>query len=331
MVLYTAPAFTDYHPNFPIISSHTSGGIHTKMSSIAAALRCGMISSLDGVQGNLIVEPLVIKAPHTEEADYPTEQWANLENKRIQALKDYPYRKILLCSEMEPLRWTGNRRSLIVESVNQKVYASCVYQQRLFQSLGIKSEVIYEPINEFLFYPTEKNPKQIITTGATKSLKNTQMVIDVYRALEGKGYHRVHVGSPIMWNFDWHESHIKNSDTRLYHELKEVCDEFHDASSATFVARKMSESSFYLNFAYHEVCCRSAGEAMMAGCGVIGGEHPLWNEYPVLGKVKTSEECVRVLDEHVGDTAISQRVRDWAVECFGFTRFSEQIKQAFEE
>lgn len=331
MILYTSPDFSQYHLNYPIISSHKVGGIHTKMSTIAAALNCGVISDVQGVQDNLIIEPLGVKSPHSDELHLTPDEWRAIQDQRINQIKEYPYRKILLCTEMELIRWPGETQKSMFEAVNGKIFASTYYHQALFRTVGIDAPVIYEPVNEFLYYPTKKNAKQIITTGTTKHIKNTQMIIDVYRALEGQGYHRVHIGSPIMWDFDWHESKVKKDDMRLYHELEEVCDEFYDASSSTFVAQKMSESAFYLNFAYHEVSCRTACEAIMAGCGVIGGEHPLWKEYPALGSVRTPEECVAVIVKHTGDKDRVSKMRDYAVSHFGFEAFRNNIKEAFNE
>ena len=50
-------------------------------------------------------------------------------------------------------------QAAVFTAVNGKVYASCRYQQRLFQMVGITSEVVYEPINEFLFFPGIKRKK----------------------------------------------------------------------------------------------------------------------------------------------------------------------------
>ena len=65
----------------------------------------------------------------------------------------------------------------------------------------------------------------------------------------------------------------------------------------TKVARILSESEYYANFAYHEVGCRSVLEALMCGCGVLWGLHPLGKELPVMCMAATAEEAVAALKD----------------------------------
>ena len=337
MQLYTSPDFVGYHPNFPVTGSHPTGGMSTKMASIEIALGCEIFTDLTETAGpadDLIVEPLAIKAPRNvpEELEQGGD-WKKLreiERSRIAQVKEYPGRKILLCSEMEVLRWHGEMQEAAIEAVYGKVFASSRYQRSLLNAVGIQSDVIYEPINEYLYYPGVKRQKQVTAIGSVKHIKNIEMVIDVFRALEGLGYHRVYVGSPNAWAGKVYRKQEAAYDAHLYEALLTVCDEHYEASPGTVVARILSESEFYINFAYHEVCCRTAMEALMAGCGVIGGMHPLWEEYPVLAQVENAAQCVAVLDEHAGNVD-AQKTREWAVKNFGFDRFEKQIKRVFDE
>ena len=332
--LYTSPDFIGHHPNFPVTGSHPTGGINTKMAAIAAALDCEVLTDIRDATANLIVEPLAIKAPRNvpEELEQGGD-WNKLralEKQRINELQTYPHPKILLCSELELLRWTGDMQSDVLDAVNGKVYASCRYQQRLFQMVGITSEIVYEPISEFLFFPGIKRKKQVVAAGSVKHIKNAEMIIKVFRSLEGKGYHRVYVGAPNVWTGKVHRRHEVEYDMSLYHELQTVCDEFHEASSMARVAHILSASQFYINFAYHEVCCRTAMEALMSGVGLICGEHPLWEEYPTLETISSAEACVAALEEYVDDETIPARMRQWASERFSLKRFKIQMKEIFD-
>ncbi len=344
MQLYTSPDFVGYHPNYPVTGSHPTGGMSTKMAAVEVALNCQTVIDLktlpedienEDLSEDLIVEPLAIKAPRNvpEELEQGGD-WDNLrgiERERIEEVAAYPGRKILLCSEMEILRWPGQMRMDVVAAVDEKVFASCYYQQTLMSAVGIQSDVIYEPINEYLYYPGVKKQRQVVAIGSVKHIKNIEMIVEVFQKLEGTDFHRVYIGSPNVWGGKVHRQRELARDLEIYDALLDVCDEHHDASPGTFVAQVLSESEFYLNFAYHEVCCRTAMEALMAGCGVIGGQHPLWQEYPALAHVESADACLTALEKHTGDESIAGDMRTWAVKNFGFARFQKQIQEVFEE
>ena len=96
-------------------------------------------------------------------------------------------------------------------------------------------------------------------------------------------------------------------------ELKDVCDEYYDSSPSTKVARIFAESEFYVNLAYHEVGCRSVLEALMSGCGIIWGNHPLGKELPVLCMAKDIPQAVNALDEFTG-TVDAETTRNFALQ-----------------
>ena len=340
MQLYTSPDFVGYHPNFPVVGSHPTGGMSTKTASVEIALGCQTVIDLKTLpkataNPDLIVEPLAIKAPRNvpEELEHggDWQKLRDIERGRIAEIAAYPGRKILLCSEMEILRWPGEMRTEVAKAAKNKVFASCHYQQALMRAVGIQSDVIYEPINEYLYYPSVKKPRQVVAIGSVKHIKNIKMIIEVFRKLEGTDFHRVYIGSPNVWGGKVHRQRESELDMELYDALLDVCDEHHDASPGTFVARVLAESQFYLNFAYHEVCCRTAMEALMAGCGVIGGPHPLWMEYPVLAQVESPDACLAAIEKHTGDENIVGDMREWAVKNFGFARFQKQIQEAFDK
>ena len=328
MKLYTNPDFLGYHPNYPITRTNKSGGIVTKMSAIQYALSCEVVGDLSESDGKILIEPLAIKCPRESEKDYSPEQRDATEKQRIQEIVDYDRGgKVLLCSEMEIIRWTGSKRRDLVSNV-QGVTASCKYQADLLYALNVNASVVYEPVNEHLFFPRPKKQKQIVAIGSAKHVKNTEMLIDVYRSLEGTGYHRVFIGSPLVWGVDWYYQRMQAEDLKLYHELQGVCDEFHKASPATTVARIMSESEFYLNFGFHEVCCRTAMEAILCGTGVIGGEHPLWNEYPVVGTISDPQEILPMLNKYTGNIDCGV-LRQFGLDNFSFKAFKTKIGDIF--
>ena len=333
MQIYISPEFFgNYHVNFPITQSHLSNGMRTRMSALHYALQVPIITDISEASGDLLVEPFAIK-PRIEDRDnfskneWDVKSWREIEESYVNQICEYPGKKFLICSEMEVLRWRGAMRKKVLSAMSS-VFTTCDYQEGLLNALNIPSKRLPEPINEYLFFPTQKNPRQIVSTGAANHPKNTEMLIEFYRALKGKGYHRVFIGGLTLW------SNIKEQareslfryNAELMRELKSVCDEYHEASPGTKVARIFSESEFYVNFAFHEVGCRSVLEALMSGCGVIWGEHPLGNELPVSCMAKTTEDAVSALESHTGKIDV-KALRDYALKHYAFA----SVKSQFEE
>ena len=79
------------------------------------------------------------------------------------------------------------------------------------------------------------------------------------------------------------------------------------------------------NFAYHETCCRTAMEAMLSGCGLITGKHPLWDEYPVLTNGVEPMEVADILKS--APPVDIEKTRDWALSNVSYKAFSEKIRE----
>jgi len=334
MQIYTSPEFFgNYRVNFPITQSHLSNGMRTRMSALQYALQLPVITDISQTSGDLLVEPFAIK-PRIEDRNnlsktgWEAKDWRDIEAFYADQICEYDRgRKFLICSEMEVLRWRGALREKMLSTMTS-VFTTCNFQERLLNALSVSSQRLPEPINEYLFYPTQKRSRQIVATGAANHPKNTEMLIAFYRSLEGKGYHRVYIGGFTLW------SNVKEQareslfpyNIELGRELRSVCDEYHDPSPGTKVAKIFSESEFYVNFAYHETGCRTVLEALMSGCGVIWGEHPLGKELPVSCMAKTVEAAVAALETDTGTLDVNQ-LRDYALKHYSFA----SVKSQFEE
>ena len=211
--IYSNPEFADiFHPNFHVTASHRTNGMRTRMAALRHALNLEVITDIKDAKGTLLVEPFVVKPRELErlaidnekydlkkyKVDYHRQwkkKWVALEDKYVDEICVYSGEKHLICSEMEVLRWRGALRKKITDAMSS-VFTTCDYQSQLLRAVGVQSECLPEPINEFLFYPTAKRPNQIVAIGAANHVKNTRMLIDFYRALEGSGYHRVYIGGP---------------------------------------------------------------------------------------------------------------------------------------
>ena len=331
MQIYSSPEFFgNYHVNFPVTASHPTSGMRTRMSALHYALQLPVITDISEAEGDLLVEPFAVKPREDDRRalaakGWPQEEWYALEEQYTQQLCNYDRgRKFLICSEMEVLRWRDALREKVLSTM-EDVFTTCNYQQNLVKAVGIQSKRLAEPVSEFMFYPGMKKTKQIVASGAANHVKNTKMLIDFYRALEGKGYHRVYIGGPIIWGYINSREKQFRYNMDLYHELKTVCDEFHEGAAGTLLARIFSESEFYANFAYHEVGCRSVLEALMSGCGILWGLHPLGEELPVLCMAETVNAAVSALKEHTGKVNV-QKMRDHTLKYHSFASIKKQLE-----
>ena len=332
--IYVSDEFnTNYHFNFPVTQSHLTGGMPTRYSALHYAFRLPLVTSIGKVAGDLLIEPFALKPRPSEREsqqvwDRYSDEWKAMEDRYAQQIQQYNRgRKFLLCSEMEVMRWREELRSQVVSTLSG-VFATCQYQKNLLSAVNIKASIVAEPVHEYLFYPGDKKPRQIVACGATIHVKNVEMLIEFYRALEGKGFHRVFIGGPMVWgnwsNQRWGSSFKYNR--TLLSKLQAVCDEFHDPAPATKVARIFSESEFYANFAIHEVGCRTVLEALMAGCGVIWGTHPLGDEMPVLCQASTVAEAVEAVEKNTGNVDVDA-MRDHAYNQHAYSSVKAELER----
>ena len=317
----TTPFTLNFNPNtIPSYNSQVNG-MSTKTNAVQHALDCDVISGVGELSRltdtNLLIEPLWFKS-HSDALEDAFE-------KKLAALNGYRGKKYLLCSEFTPLRWKGKQLSEIIPALHA-VFASCYFQQDLFNAIDIESEaVVYEPVNEHLFYPTAKQD-WVIAIGSPTHMKNIDAILEIFEGLEGSGLKRIFIGSPIVWG---QMTGLKNESSfqdtmRKYEQLKAVCDEHYVASAPTVVAYFLSQAKYYLNFAYHETCCRTAMEAMLCGTGILAGEHPLFEEYPCVANGLTPTECVELLKTH--PEVDVDNLRNWALQNVSYAAFRKKIE-----
>lgn len=209
------------------------------------------------------------------------------------------------------------------------VLASCEYQKTLMETIDMKVEsVVYEPVNEKLFFPAEKED-WVVVIGSPTIMKNADALIEVFTGLQGSSMKRIYVGGPIVWGqLTRMKGEMGFDNTMKKHEhLKAVCDVYYRPSSQVFIAYLLSKAKYYLNFAYHEVCCRSAMEAMLSGVGILAGKHPVFEEYPCVATGLTPSECVELIVEGKPDVK-SDLIRAWALENVSTAAFRGRINEA---
>ena len=290
----------------------------TKTNAVKHALGCEVVSDIttlaDSHVNDLFIEPLFFK-------EYKTE--AELEI-CTDILKAWSARKVLLCSEMEPLRWTGTRASKILETVDT-VYASCWFQKNLLDAIDINAtEVVYEPVNEHLFYPGIKED-WVVAIGSPTQVKNVDALIKIFSGLKDSPLKCIYIGGPIVWG---KITGMKNESAfdyimKKHEQLKAVSDIYYPPSPQTRIAYVLSKAKYYLNFAYHETCCRTAMEAMLSGVGILAGKHPLFKEYPCVASGLSPDECIEHLKAMPEVDSVA--IRQWALNTVSYGMFYRSV------
>ena len=315
----TTPFTLNFGPNTRPSYRSQVNGMSTKTNAVTHALNCDAISEVDPEsREDLLIEPLWFK-PHGGDDNAPFED-------RLNALRAHEGKKYLLCSEFTPLRWFGKHASEIV-GLMDGVFASCEYQQHLLETISIDvQDVVYEPVNEHLFFPAATKSEMVVAIGSPTLVKNIDAIIEIFTEL-GDNITTVFIGSPIVWGkLDGMKNEGSFKHTMDSHaRLKAVSTQHYRALPQTQVAYLLSQAKYCLNFAYHETCCRTAMEAMLSGCGLMTGKHPLWDEYPVLKKGIEPMEVADILKSappvDIGKT------RDWALSNVSYKAFSEKIRE----
>ena len=105
-------------------------------------------------------------------------------------------------------------------------------------------------------------------------MKNADAIVETFEGLaDTPDLTKIFIGSPIVWGnitFMKRERNFVKTQENL-EKIKQVCDVYYTASSPVFVAYMLSQAKYYLNFAYHETCCRTAMEALLSGTGILAG------------------------------------------------------------
>ena len=318
----TIPFSLNFSANTKPSYSRQVNGMSTKTNAVKHALNCNVISDMHALKtldtDDLLIEPLFFK-------DYEADEKFSA---CIDALKKFPGKKTLLCSEMEPFRWTGTRAAEILSAIDT-VLSSCKFQSKLLETIEITVDrVVYEPVNEHLFFPASEKENWVVAIGAPTHVKNVDALIKIFQGLEGTPLKRVYIGGPIVWGNVTSMKHEAGFDNimKKYETLKAVSDIYYPPSAQTKVAYILSKAKYYLNFAYHETCCRTAMEAMLSGVGILAGKHPLFKEYPCVAKDLTTDACIELLKEM--PAVDMNAIRKWALENVSYKAFRRAVREA---
>ena len=167
------------------------GGVKNKFLNVRKALEdAHFTNTFDDPEMRLviIVEPMVFHKNNGTSIE-----------ESLTKLKEKPGVKLLWCEEQAVFRWNGTLREQVFD-VFDAILASNLYQAQLISVIAPNKPilVLYTPIDEKVYYPGEKQ-KQVIYAGKLGLQKNTETLIELYKALSEKGIHTICIGNAALW------------------------------------------------------------------------------------------------------------------------------------
>ena len=232
-------------------------GMTDKYWNACRALDINVTHLLKNVSGVCLIDPLWLwETPDTE--DGATARWEELQ--QLNAIK------IIWAEEQELLRWTRIRR---MEFVNHcDLVTTCnKFLQGIFEEFGIKSDILYTPIDEGYWMPAEKKKPIVIATAKIMTAKGAERYIELFDLL-GSDVECVYIGHAGMWN-----NEPTPQERELEREIAKRCTWIKYANRNK-MREIFSEAAVYVNFARYDVGSLSFLQAGMSGCHCL-----LWNEH----------------------------------------------------
>ena len=229
----TLDRYSQYQPDKPVTEKNPGGGMGTKtLSAIDAWRRFYHVTVGEQLCGGaeiLVVEPLWfrirggvgdLKKPDIDIA--------------IEEYKNYSARiKVLYTSELALLKLDRHHREAIVDA-STVVTTNCQFQENLFKAFNIPTMPLCDVTNPKDYYrPTTEKRLAIAAMGRISGDKNSQKVVEIFKALENK-IERVYIGGASLWGyFDRQDLHVES-------QLKSNSDAFFNNVDQYEVAMQMT-------------------------------------------------------------------------------------------
>ena len=193
--------------------------------------------------------------------------------------------------------------------------------------MGIEtSHIIRDPISSIYCSPVpwKDRTSQLVALGNISWQKNTQQLVQLFKALKGK-VERVYAGSHSLWRSDDQDA----SAIRLQNELYEHCDKVIPECTISELAKLFYKSRYGAWVATHDTTSTATISMFRAGIPVVGAAHGYADEIPVRTarglwqQVKAVEDMVEMSDEEMG--IWSEYVSDWCEKNVSYPAFIDQL------
>ena len=220
-----------------------------------------------------------------------------------------------------------------VVAVCDLVTTSCEFQRRLFKYININSNhisnhILRDPIPPMGFGESDYKSRrtEVVATGNVAWEKNSQQVIEVFKALKGV-VKRVYVGSASFW-YDATDNPVQH---RLQEELYKHSDEVIKECTLQQLATRFQHSRFGLWVAWHDTTATAVHEMLAAGMLVTAAKHglaseiPVWSSSGVRAQVEAIKRLLAESDANLEEQ--SKRVSKWIDDNASYEAFHKQVQQ----
>lgn len=328
---YLVPSYLiNGNPEMPTSASNPSGGLRTKIFSVKMALRdryhVNICDSVETCEGNLL-----LIEPHCFHVETDRDQEAK--SQLIQEIHDHEAVKILYCSGIEVLRWSGNKVNQVAAAIDA-ITGNSTYLLNLLKGLDINKPYIMliDPVDENFFRPTTEKQLDVVAMGLVSRIKNTEFIVELFQALQGTPIRTVYLGNASLWgNAIKSNDLVWNGALELEEELRDVTDLFIGGATRSKVAEILSEASIYVGNTLHGTYVASQVESLMSGCLSITGHHLIYSERPGITGLKSVPAFVSTIQnatdnfQEVPLRKTQDESRTWALKHCSFARFREQL------
>ena len=172
--------------------------------------------------------------------------------------------------------------------------------------------------------PWKDRTSQLVALGNISWQKNTQQLVQLFKALKGK-VERVYAGSHSLWRSDDQDA----SAIRLQNELYEHCDKVIPECTISEFAKILYESKYGVWVSTHDTTSTATISMFRAGIPVIGAQHGYADEIPVRTAQGTENQLKAIRDLLNGDDeemgVWSEHVSDWAEQNASYAAFIDQL------
>ena len=324
LLYLTLDRYSKYDQFLPITPSNSGGGMGEKtiwaVNTLSSQYSVRVSQDIEPDHEIVVVEPLWfrIRGGMNNLTTPPLEESVDSFEKNNAQLK------IVYTSETSLMKLPPEYRRAIIASADV-ITSNCDFQKNQFNMMDIPSQLLCDIAPEHLYYnPLVPKRLSVVALGRISTTKNSQKVLDIFRALEGTGIERVYIGSANLWG---DESRI---DKHLEQEIKRYSDKFYRNIPHIMVGKILSNIAFAIFDTFHDCCSTSNLQALMSGILCFYGVHGLWNERPGVHGLETVNSFVEAMDSHsdgftqVPDKDTRAEIESWALDNCSTFAFEKQ-------
>lgn len=211
--------------------------------------------------------------------------------KMVEIYENYPARLKILCStELALLELPYEARERIVQA-SSVVSTPCKWLSGLYNVHGITNVRLCDPVPSIFYNPNEKKTVSVVGMSLISSIKNSERILEIFKALEGKSIKRIYIGSADLWG------EPNRYSIALEDAIRSNCDTFYRNLHQRGVATELMNVGAGIFDTYHDTGSESNLEALMSGVVGLYGSHGLWAERPGVHGLETADDFVDSLAE----------------------------------